>query len=75
MAEAKQFDFTEINNATRNLPVGMKIGIAKGLIKNVISTFERFENTLEDDANELLAQIEEFHEKYKKAPRENKKSS
>jgi hypothetical protein len=68
---AGQFDFSEINNITRNLPAGMKLGIAKGLIKNIITTFKQFENACEEDAEEVLAQIEALQVKYNKGKEAN----
>jgi hypothetical protein len=59
------FDFTAINNATRNLPSGMKIAIAKGLLTSVVNTFERFDNELLGEAIKLKSDINLFQIKYK----------
>ena len=59
------FDFTAINEATNNLPAGMKIAIAEGLLINVCKTLNKFEHELEDKANEVLEELQVFKAEYK----------
>ena len=59
------FDFTAINAATLNLPAGMKIAIAEGLLINVCKTLNKFEHELEDKANEVLEELQVFKAEYK----------
>lgn len=60
----KGFDFTEINKATYGMKTGMKIGVIKGFMTQIVNTLNKFENDLEEDAIALHQQVEEFQKKY-----------
>lgn len=59
------FDFTAINAATNNLPAGMKIAIAEGLLISVSKTLNKFEHELEGKALEVLEELQVFKVEYK----------
>ena len=66
MSTAKgSFDFTAINGLTNDLPAGMKLAIAQGLISNCIGTFNRFKNECEDEAKEVAQALNNLRANYK----------
>jgi hypothetical protein len=60
------FDFAPINALTNDLPAGMKLAIAQGLISNCIGTFNRFKNECEDEAKDVAQSLQNLREAYKK---------
>ena len=61
------FDFTAINEATKNLTTGMKLAIAQGLLTQSINTLEKFENPLAVEAHTLGEELKTFRIKYKES--------
>jgi hypothetical protein len=61
------FDFTQINEATKNLTTGMKLAIAQGLLTQSINSLTKFENTLANDAHTLGEELRLFRIRYKES--------
>ena len=61
------FDFTQINNATRNLTTGMKLAVAQALLTQATTSLEKFENPLSTEAHGLGSALKQFRAQYKEA--------
>lgn len=58
------FDFTPINNATRNLTPGMKMAVAQGLITSALKKMEEYKDPLAVEALTIGEELKTFRIKY-----------
>lgn len=59
------FDFSAVNAATNNLPAGMKLAIAEGLLISVTKTMNKFSHELEAKATTVLGSLQVLKAEYK----------
>ena len=70
-----RFPFPVFNALTNDLPAGMQLALAEGLLKSALNTLERYNNPLEADLYKLRSDLKTFRGHYKADREEAKQRS
>ena len=64
------FDFDSYNKSIKTAGTGLKLFLAVGLMRDVLSTLERFDNPLEDDCRSVVMELKKFRADYQQAAKD-----
>ena len=63
---ANNFDFKPLNDILRTMPAGLKLAVARNMLKDVKISFARFDNPLESDITQAISILDEVREESKR---------